>query len=50
MRVFNTSPGFGKPIAEDQISDFLTKNRVPLYLGTIDEKKRAKYTSRLVFL
>ena len=38
MRILNASPGFGVPLNEEAIKDFLTNGKLIVHLGTIDEK------------
>jgi general stress protein 26 len=38
MRILNASPGFGVPLNEEEIKDFLTNGKLIVHLGTIDEK------------
>ena len=38
MKIVHGSPGFGSALAEDQVIDFLTKSKLNLLLGTIDDK------------
>ena len=38
MKIVHASPGFGSALTEEQTSDFLTKSKLNLLLGTIDEK------------
>ncbi|HVD08147.1 MAG TPA: pyridoxamine 5'-phosphate oxidase family protein [Nitrososphaeraceae archaeon] len=37
MRILNASPGFGVPLNEEAIKDFLTNGKLNVHLGTIDE-------------
>ena len=39
MKIVHASPGFGNALTEEQIVDFLSKNKLNLLLGTIDDKK-----------
>ncbi len=41
MRILNASPGFGSPLTEQEIKDFLANSKLNLHLGTIDEKQEA---------
>jgi general stress protein 26 len=38
MKIFNGSPGFGMPLSEDEIRKFLTKSKLNIHIGTVDEK------------
>ncbi len=38
MRIVNASPGFGVPLNEEAIKDFLTNGKLNVHLGRIDEK------------
>jgi nitroimidazol reductase NimA-like FMN-containing flavoprotein (pyridoxamine 5'-phosphate oxidase superfamily) len=38
MRIFNASPGFGAPLTEEEVKDFLTNSKLNVHLGTVDEK------------
>jgi nitroimidazol reductase NimA-like FMN-containing flavoprotein (pyridoxamine 5'-phosphate oxidase superfamily) len=37
MRIFNASPGFGAPLTEEEVKDFLTNSKLNVHLGTVDE-------------
>jgi uncharacterized pyridoxamine 5'-phosphate oxidase family protein len=37
LKIVHASPGFGSALTEDQAVDFLTKSKLNLLLGTIDE-------------
>jgi general stress protein 26 len=41
LKVLNASPGFGVPLTEQEIKDFLTTKVLMLHLGTVDEKGHA---------
>ena len=41
MKILNASPGFGKPLTERQLKDFLEKSILQMHIGTIDEKQDA---------
>jgi hypothetical protein len=41
MKIFNGSPGFGAPLTEEEIRDFLAagnNSKLNIHLGTVDEK------------
>jgi general stress protein 26 len=38
LKIRNASPGFGAPLSEQEIKDFLTTKVLMLHLGTVDEK------------
>ena len=38
MRIYNASPGFGAPLTENEISNFLTNSKLNLHIGTLDKK------------
>lgn len=38
MHILNANPGFGTPLTEEQVIDFLTNSKLNLHLSTIDEK------------
>lgn len=38
MNIVHASPGFGSALTEEQVIDFLTKSKLNLLLGTIDDK------------
>jgi len=38
MKIFNGSPGFGMPLTDDEIREFLTKSKSNIHVGTLDEK------------
>jgi general stress protein 26 len=38
LKILNASPGFGAPLSEQDIKEFLTTKVLNLYLGTVDEK------------
>jgi hypothetical protein len=41
MKIYNASPGFGKPLTENEITDFLTNNnnKLNIHIGTLDSKR-----------
>jgi general stress protein 26 len=41
LKVLDGSAGYGKPLTEQEIKDFLTTQILNMYLGTIDEKGQA---------
>jgi general stress protein 26 len=41
LKILNASPGYGAPLAEQEIRDFLTTKILNLHFGTIDEKGHA---------
>ncbi len=41
LKVLDGSAGYGKPLTEQEIKDFLTTQILNIYLGTIDEKGHA---------
>lgn len=41
MKILNASPGFGKPLTDGQLKDFLEKSILQMHIGTIDEKQDA---------
>ncbi len=41
LKILNASPGFGAPLNEQEIKDFLTTGKLNIHLGTIDEKGHA---------
>ena len=38
MKIIHASPGFGSAMSESQTTEFLTKSKLNLLLGTIDQK------------
>ena len=38
MKILHASPGFGKPMTENEVDDFLSKSVLQLHLGTLDRK------------
>lgn len=38
MKIYHGSPGFGSKLSHDQLAEFLSKSKLNLLLGTIDEK------------
>lgn len=38
MKILNAMPGFGKPLTEPEVREFLGKSKLNLQLGTTDEK------------
>lgn len=38
MKVLNASPGFGSPMTEEEVTNFLSASKLNLLLGTVDEK------------
>lgn len=39
MKILHASPGFGKPLTEMELNDFLSKSILQLHIGTLDEKE-----------
>jgi hypothetical protein len=39
LKILNASPGFGAPLTEQEIKDFLTTKVLMLHLGTVDENE-----------
>jgi len=39
MKILNASPGFGKPMTEGQLEDFLDKSILRMHIETLDDKK-----------
>ncbi|MCC2648727.1 MAG: hypothetical protein K0R16_1530, partial [Nitrososphaeraceae archaeon] len=35
MRILNASPGFGAPLTEEEVKDFLTNSKLNVHLGTV---------------
>ncbi|MBI5133147.1 MAG: pyridoxamine 5'-phosphate oxidase family protein [Thaumarchaeota archaeon] len=38
MKILNASPGFGSPMTEDEVRNFLSNSKLNIQLGTVDEK------------
>jgi hypothetical protein len=36
LRILNASPGFGAPLREQEIKEFLTSKVLNVHLGTVD--------------
>jgi hypothetical protein len=43
MRIFNASPGFGSPLTEDEVINFLTNGKLNIHIGTLDKKESQIY-------
>jgi general stress protein 26 len=41
LKILNASPGFGSPLSEQDLKEFLTSKVLNLHLGTVDEKGHA---------
>jgi general stress protein 26 len=41
LKILNASPGYGAPLSEKNLKDFLTTKVLNLHLGTVDEKGHA---------
>jgi general stress protein 26 len=41
LKILNASPGFGAPLGEQEIKDFLMMKVLMLHLGTVDERGHA---------
>jgi hypothetical protein len=41
LKILNASPGFGAPLSEQYLNEFLTTKVLNLHLGTVDEKVHA---------
>jgi uncharacterized protein YhbP (UPF0306 family) len=37
-KILNAAPGFGRPLTEDEIRDFLTNGKLNIHIGTVDKK------------
>ena len=37
MKILNAIPGFGKPLTEPEVREFLERSKLNLQLGTTDE-------------
>ena len=38
LKILNASPGFGAPLSEQDLNEFLTTKVLNLHLGTVDEE------------
>jgi hypothetical protein len=38
LKILNASPGFGAPLTEDEVVNFLTNSKLNIHIGTIDKK------------
>lgn len=38
LKILHGSPGFGAPLNEEEMMDFLTKGKLNVHLGTVDER------------
>jgi general stress protein 26 len=38
MRIFNASPGFGVPLTENEINNFLRDSKLNIHISTVDRK------------
>lgn len=38
MRIFNASPGFGVPLTENEINNFLRDSKLNIHISTVDKK------------
>ena len=38
MRILNASPGFGAPLTESEVINFLTNSKLNIHIGTLDKK------------
>jgi general stress protein 26 len=41
LKILNASPGFGAPLSEQEVKDFLSTGKLIVHLGTVDEKVHA---------
>ena len=41
LKILNASPGFGAPLSEQELKDFLTTKVLNMHLGTVDENGQA---------
>ena len=39
MKILNANPGFGSPLNEQEVKDFLANSKLNVHLGTVDEKQ-----------
>ncbi len=42
MKILNARPGFGLPLTEKEIIDFLSNCKLNIHLGTVDDKQEPK--------
>jgi hypothetical protein len=42
LKILNASPGFGGPLTEDEVVNFLTNSKLNIHIGTVDEKGESK--------
>jgi general stress protein 26 len=38
MRILNASPGFGAPLTQSEVINFLTNSKLNIHIGTLDKK------------
>jgi general stress protein 26 len=38
LKILNASPGFGAPLTEDELVNFLTNSKLNIHIGTLDKK------------
>jgi general stress protein 26 len=38
LKILNASPGFGAPLTEDEVVNFLTNSKLNIHIGTVDKK------------
>jgi general stress protein 26 len=38
LKILNASPGFGAPLTENEVVNFLTNSKLNIHIGTVDEK------------
>ena len=38
MKILNASPGFGAPLTEDEVVNFLINSKLNIHIGTVDKK------------
>jgi hypothetical protein len=41
LKILNASPGFGTPLNEQEVKDFLSNKVLNVHLGTVDENGHA---------
>jgi hypothetical protein len=38
LKILNASPGFGAPLTEDEVINFLMNRKLNIHIGTIDSE------------
>ena len=50
LKILNASPGFGAPLTENEVVNFLTNSKLNIHIGTVDEKGESNIHPTLYYV